>query len=289
MSGWTLGPYRAVGHRFTVEGNEAEQVRERLRHALAPLADATAEPTVTYLVTDSGSDGPSRFALRYDGTLVHGADSPYNLVGLVVWHVNSSVVRVDRGEHLLLHAAAAERDGVTVVLPAPMESGKTTTVAGLLRAGYRYVTDETAVLDRRDLSITAFPKSLALSQSAARLIGGIPLPDYRHAGSEAQQHVTWWDLGSPGVASGGCPALVVFPGFRHGATTALEPLTPAAAVLEMAASTFRFRERPRQNLDVLARLATAVPAYRLAIGDLDEAVRAIDGLVREHADRTLSA
>ena len=101
--------------------------------------------------------------------------------------------------------------------------------------------------------------------------------------------MTWWELGSPGVASGGSPGLVVFPEFRHGATTALEPLTPAAAVLEMAASTFRFRERPRRNLDVLARLATAVPAYRLAIGDLDEAVQAIDGLVREHADRVLTA
>ncbi|MFI5101210.1 MAG: hypothetical protein ACHQE5_11980 [Actinomycetes bacterium] len=289
MSSWVLGPYRAVGHCFVVRGNDADQVRLRLEHALAPLADLTAGPSGTYQVTDHGPDAKTRYTLHFDGTCIVASDCPFHLAGLVVWHVNGSVVRVDRGQHLLLHASAAERDGVTVVLPAPMESGKTTTVAGLLRAGYRYVTDETVVLDRADLAITAFPKALALDASAVRLLGGVRLPSYRHADSDTQQHVTWWELGSPGVATGGSPGLVVFPEFRHGATTALEPLTPAAAVLEMAASTFRFRERPRRNLDVLARLATAVPAYRLAIGDLDEAVQAIDGLVREHADRMLTA
>ena len=148
MSGWVLGPYRAVGHRFVVQGDDADQVRQRLEHALAPLADPTAEPTGTYHVTDQGRTVQTRYALHFDGTSVYAADSPFHLAGLLVWHVNGSVVRVDRGQHLLLHAAAAERDGVTVVLPAPMESGKTTTVAGLLRAGYRYVTDETVVLDR---------------------------------------------------------------------------------------------------------------------------------------------
>lgn len=289
MSGWTLGPYRAVGHRFIVRGNGAEQVRLRLEHALSPLADPSVEPAGTYRVTDLGPEAENRYALDFDGTPVHATDSPFHLAGLVVWHVNGSVVRVDRGQHLLLHASAAERDGVTVLLPAPMESGKTTTVAGLLRAGYRYVTDETVVLDRGDLAVTAFPKALALDASAVRVLGGVRLPDYRHADSDAQQHVTWRDLGSPGVASGGRPGLVVFPQFRHGSATVGEPVGPAEAVLELAASTFGFRERPRRNLEVLARLATAVPVYRLSIGDLAEAVDVITSLVRDDAERTLSA
>ena len=170
-----------------------------------------------------------------------------------------------------------------------MESGKTTTVAGLLRAGFRYVTDETVVLDRGDLSITAFPKALALDASAVQRLGGVPLPGYRHAATDAQQQVTWRDLGSPGVATGGRPGLVVFPKYQRGATTVAEPVAPGAAVLELANSTFRFRERPRRNLDALARLATEVPAYRLSIGDLDEAVQVITSLVQDGAERTLSA
>jgi len=169
-----------------------------------------------------------------------------------------------------------------------MEYGKSTTVAGLLRAGYRYATDETTVVDRRHLTVTPYPKSLALSQSVVRLLGVLPRTAVADE-TPAQVDVRWWDLGSPGVTSGGRVDLVVFPAFRHGSSTVLEPVAPAAAVVELAASTFRLGQRARQNLELLARLATAVPVYRLAIGNLDEAVHTIDTLVSEHTDRSISA
>ena len=60
MSGWVLGPYRAVGHRFVVQGDDADQVRRgwstRWRRSRTP----TAEPTGTYQVTDHGSDAVRR-------------------------------------------------------------------------------------------------------------------------------------------------------------------------------------------------------------------------------------
>ena len=69
----------------------------------------------------------------------------------VLWHVNQQMVDRDQGKHLLLHAAAAERDGLLVVLAGSSGSGKSTTVAALVQHGFRYVTDEVVVLDRESL------------------------------------------------------------------------------------------------------------------------------------------
>ncbi len=250
MSDWTSAHTARSATGSSSRATTPTQVRLRLEHALAPLADPTAAPSGSYKVTDHGADGEKRYTLDFDSSSVFATDSQDHLAGLVAWHVNGSVVRAGPRAHLLLHASAAECDGVTVVLPAPMESGKTTTVAGLLRAGYRYVTDETVVLGPRrpvDHGVPEGARPGRVRGAAAGRGATAGLPARGH--SDAQQQVPWRDLGSPGVATGGRPELIVFPSTSRGATTVAEPVTPGAAVLELAASTFRFRERPRRNLD----------------------------------------
>ena len=170
MNDWCLGPFRAVGHTFEVRGAGADVVRARLAHALAPLADAGAEPALTYVVDDAGSDSDSRYTVSAGTRVLVHTNSTSTAAGLVVWHANGTLVKVDRGRHLVLHAAGVQRSGVTVALPAPMESGKTTTCAGLLRAGFSYLTDEALVLDRTDGSITPFPKALSLDQGSRQAL-----------------------------------------------------------------------------------------------------------------------
>jgi hypothetical protein len=85
-------------------------------------------------------------------------------VAQLAWEVNRGVVE-EAGNRLLLHAAAAERDGRVVILAGPEGSGKSTLVAALVRSGLRYVTDETVAIDLAAGTIAPYPKPIALHET----------------------------------------------------------------------------------------------------------------------------
>jgi hypothetical protein len=181
---------------------------------------------------------------------------------------------------VLLHAAAAVRNGVTVILAAPMEHGKSTTVAGLVRAGYRYVTDETVALVPGSLEVHAYPKPLTLDRGSWHLFPELMAAPIGPA--DASWFVPATRIRPDAQADiAGPPRVVVLPAYRHGADTRSSLVAPAQALLELAKATFRFADHPRRNLDELAGLARRVPTYALEIGDLDAATAEIDRLVTE--------
>ena len=180
-----------------------------------------------------------------------------------------------------MHAAGAVRDGVAVLLPAPMEHGKTTTVAGLLRAGYDYLTDEVVAVEPSSLLVHAFPKPLSLDRGSWPVLPELEPPVRL---TEDQWQVPASALGaatSPPVRAG----LVIVPGYRPGAATELVPLSRPEALVLLAESCFDFRTRPERDLPVLGRLLAGTSCFRLQIGDLDEAVALVDGAVRDVAER----
>ncbi|QCP08623.1 hypothetical protein FDF08_12135 [Micrococcus luteus] len=85
------------------------------------------------------------------------------------WHENlvflatSRAIESARGTHLMFHAAclAAPDTGAAIVLAAASGTGKTTATRRL-GPHYAYLTDETAMVDPADLSVTPYPKPLSL-------------------------------------------------------------------------------------------------------------------------------
>ena len=73
------------------------------------------------------------FEMRFDGeTVLQAVGARSFVVNLVHW-VNQRAV--DPAYSVTSHAGGVVRDGVACVLPAHMESGKTTLTAGLVRLG----------------------------------------------------------------------------------------------------------------------------------------------------------
>lgn len=299
MTNWRLGPYRALEHVFAVHGVDSQPVRTRLERALEPLASPDdAMPEVAYRVTPMGGPSSSLYRLTYGTRLIARGQSAYHAAGHVLWHVNQRAVTLDRGRHMILHAAGVERDGVLVVLLGDSGVGKTTTTAGLLRAGFRYLTDEAVALDRDTRKVTAFPKALALNDDVVGLFRESDPPE-RPGPGDPVRHLTWRDLGSPGVTGGVAPRLIVAlskPDADVGlAAGEWGPVSTADATLNLAQATFRFRSRPRQNLEAAAALAEEVPAFRLVTGDVDRSVATIgswvdsisSGSVPSESDRSI--
>src|SRR6202012_2170550 len=63
-------------------------------------------------------------------------------------------------DYLLFHAGGVEADGTGVLLPGASGAGKSTLVAGLVRGGLGYLTDELAALDLATRTLVPYGKRL---------------------------------------------------------------------------------------------------------------------------------
>lgn len=276
--GWRSGPCVALGHRFELFSEHAGDFRSVLQPILSPLRSEDAA-TSRYEIRRDG-DEPLPFTLYFDGTRVAGGRVAADLVGIFTWHVNRTVIERTVDSHVLLHSAAAVRGGVTVILPADQESGKTTTVAGLLRSGFDYLTDEAVALDPSSGWVTPFPKNLSLDP------GSWPLfPECRPMG--CPDRVRQWQV--PACSLGARvvrhpvppPRVIVFPKYARGADTLVVPVSKAEAVHELARMSFDFPRHAARNLATLGRVSRHATVARLVIGCLSEAIDAIDAIVSE--------
>lgn len=81
----------------------------------------------------------------------------------LVFLATSRAIGAGRGTHLMFHAAclAAPDTGAAIALAAASGTGKTTATRRL-GPHYAYLTDETAIVDPADRSVTPYPKPLSL-------------------------------------------------------------------------------------------------------------------------------
>jgi hypothetical protein len=165
-------------------------------------------------------------------------------------------------------------------MPAHMESGKTTLTAGLVRAGFDYVSDEAVAFDWDTLEIVPYPKPLSIDPGSWKLFADLePHAPFTTAGYKAEQ----WQVPAAAIRAGsvatGCSArYLVFPCYAAASPTELVPIGRAEALVELAKNTFRFRDLGRRALAALAQIVEQVECYRLPLGDLDDAVALVDEL-----------
>jgi hypothetical protein len=161
VSRWLDGPgpigdayFRVLGYSFALRWN-AEELGIPATKVLAPFRappdpdDEEGSPlacSAPYSLL-LGPGEPAAFRVFHgDAVLIEGAEAnavlPY-----FFWHVGLQAAR-RTGSYLLVHAGAVSSPfGDGLVLPGSSGAGKTTLVAALVRAGFGYLSDETAPLD----------------------------------------------------------------------------------------------------------------------------------------------
>jgi hypothetical protein len=267
-------PRTAFGYPFTVEAptSELAGVLDRWFRALPA---ATGERPHRYVLLGSGGSAE----LHLDGTMLHRA-TPAGAVGHLLWHLNRMAI-AHAGAGIVLHAGGAVVDGVPVLVPAPMESGKSTLVAGLLRAGAAYLSDEAVAVDDTG-ALHPYPKALSLDPGSWPLFPELT-PQPGRASAEwlpAQWQVPPGDLGADVVASPVPLGLVVLRRHEPGAATSSVRLSGGEALVALAGCVFPTQRPAPEILKLLARCLGEAPVYRVVGEDLDEAVAAVHAAVR---------
>jgi hypothetical protein len=268
--------FDALGFTFTVEA-PYPQLDAYLHRLLAALR--TSQPARhAYAITSDRDGSTPAWSLRLDGQQIGVASQPETLIGALVHDLNHRAVT--EAGLLTIHASAAVYAGRALLFPGSMEAGKSTLVAGLVRAGFGYLTDEAVGIDRETRMARPYPKPLSLDPGSWYLFPELqPQADLITPRYKTDQWLVPPDEVRPGAGSGPCPiSLIVFPRFEAGTETSLLPVRRADALIELAKSTFDFRDHGRVALDLLADLVRGADCYRLTMADLGPAVELVRGL-----------
>lgn len=273
--------FRAISTVFRVQTDLPEACRV-IPKLLAPFVIGSTPPGTpqrSYRLTrEQGEDNP--FVVLVDDVPAYRSATALGTVDNLFWDINREAIGLV-SDRLAIHASAASRDGVAVVLPARQDSGKSTLVAGLLGAGFSYCTDEASLLDLENAELHPYPKPLWLSPPSVRVIEGLRdrvLPEYRDL-DRIRIYVRPGDLEAVEETRACAVGLVVSPRFQRGGTTALEPLSRAATLMCLAENSFNLRELGSGGLEPLRQLAINARGFRLSFSRLDEAVEVVSDLM----------
>jgi hypothetical protein len=281
----TLGPYGTFGETFRILTPDA-----RLAGLVSELYGAMTVrggdvgrlgSTVDYRIVPVDGDE--------EGWVTRGSETigrslrPASVLRHLVWAINQQVINGST-DRLLLHAAAADLDGTGVLIPAKMESGKTTLVTGLLDRGLGYLTDEAASVTP-GLVLEGYPKPLTVDEGSwATLAHHRPrVHEDLEPYFDSQWHVPAQRIGP--VVRRSRLGLVVFRRYEPDTPLRFDRLTPADALEPAIASTF-VTDRTYlavSRLRALVAVLEQVPAYELVGGELDEACDTVIGALREIA------
>ena len=152
-----------------------------------------------------------------------------------------------------------------------MESGKTTLVAGLVRAGARYLSDEAAAIDPDTLLVHPFPKALTVDVGSWEVLADLTPavdPEVTRRYLLTEWHVDARTIRSDAIAEATPPAFVIAPRYERDAATALLPMTRAEAMMEMGQNSFNLSRHGRRGVEALALVARRSTCHRLVVGDL---------------------
>lgn len=241
-----------------------------------PPATRRPERTVRLLVQDPHV---CHRAL-YDGDLVICRDmiGP-TAIRTLLWYFNQ--IALETRDYTVLHAGAVAEGGRAVILPAPMDSGKSTLVSALVRQGFGYLSDEFAPVRLSDGRLSPYRSAIGLDS------GSFPFfPELRpDVGPDFDDPSHWHvpiavDRAPDSTDDSVEPVAVVFPSYREGAGCSFRPLIPARAVHRAANEALNFFELGRSAFHALGRLARSASCYTLTFGRLEDACHAVGDLLR---------
>ena len=268
---------------FVVEtaNNEDREFVEALFQDIPRVSGETRSPSILSLVRadDAGRSwfvASPRSNARETPTLSLALD-------LLVADVNLCALDSEP-DHLHLHAAAAVMEKRAVVIAAPRNTGKTTTVAHLAARGWGVVTDETVRLPADGHDISGFPKPLSIKPGAREHVEHLE-PWMIPPVGDGPEEFRFVPIGASGAAvvEGGAPHVVIvlrralIDGSDCGAVA--QRLHPADAVVALMQETLDAERFGRSALR-LATLAATSHCFELWVGTPTETVDQIETLFR---------
>ena len=183
--------------------------------------------------------------------------------------------------HLLLHAGAAEKDGRALVMTGLSGSGKSTMAALLGETGWRFMSDEFALLGLDDGAIHPFPRLVSLKNDGigaleqrvmhdrlGPLLRGTPKGDIRHLVPPIDAVRR--------MSEAALPRLILFP--RFGETRAVRDVPPGELFMRLTQASTNYVALGEAGFQALTRFCRTVPARAIDYRRGEEGAELIEQL-----------
>jgi hypothetical protein len=223
-----------------------------------------------YRAEEDIREGPEVHRYVQNGRVIR-TGPPRELLNYAVWDIHTLAHKRTR-DFLLLHAGAVVRDGRAVLLPAAPESGKSSLVIALLKAGFDYLSDELGAIDPLSRWLHPFPKRISVTPGSLDFFPGLAdrLEDQAGLGSGLLKRYVRPEDVDAAVGSPAPVGMVVFPTSDHRGAPRLTRLSRAEAVHRMIANSFNVAIYDQRGLVLLSRIAWEAPAFQLDGGTPEE-------------------
>lgn len=202
----------------------------------------------------------------------------------IEWAINWHIM-LYQPRYYQIHAGVVECDGQGVILPAGPGCGKTTLTAGLVRSGWRYLSDEFALIDPDDLRLRAYPKALCVKEGSFAVLDAMGLRaarrrDYQKGQKGRVTFVKPSEL-NPSAIGGRCPVrFVMFPKFEAARSPRVREMSRAEAVLRLNEVSFNFTKYRAAGVQIMADIVREARVFELDAGPVDETVELVRSVVR---------
>jgi HprK-related kinase A len=237
----------------------------------APLADSI---NIEVLPVRIGRLKRKRYEIRGDGehrfTLWYNRSVLPHIEWTINWQIMLYLPRL-----YAIHAAVLEVDGAGVIFPAEPGSGKTTLSAAMVHSGWRYLSDEFALIDPDTLRLQPYPKALCVKEGSYPILDQLGLRtkrrrDYDKGRKGKVTFVRPAELSSDPIGDA-CPVKhIVFCHYDGRAKPSIEPISRAEAVLRLNEQSFNFHKFRAKGIGILAEVVRGAKCYELWSGPIRE-------------------
>jgi hypothetical protein len=257
--------------RFAAPG-QAEAVDAALGH----LATAdSAEPAVVIEIQALilGSRGSVRSNIYCDGRPVDFTTGLHRLAPTVkslLWKL-----AIDRYEFLFyIHSGVVGTGDRCVLLPAAAGSGKSSLTAALVHRGYRYLSDEVALIEPKTFRVPPVPLAVCVKDTAWQLMSRY-FPNLRalmgHQRGDGKRVRYVPPVPSTIQVEGALVSHIVFPRYDAAATTEIRPIARSVALRRLMSECWACGHLDRTNVTELVRWIGHIDCYDLTFSSLEKA------------------
>ncbi len=202
---------------------------------------------------------------------------------LFEWGLNWCIARRSH-QYLMLHSGVLEKNGRAIILPATPGSGKSTLSVALAMNGWRFLSDEFAILRPSDGEILPIPRPTPLKNRSIQVIKDEfpeaemgPLFPKTRKGTVA--HYKAPDTSVEKIKQTATPALVVFPEYQAGAELRVDELKKAYAFFKLASNSFNYELMGETGFKLINQIVSTCPCYNLTYSQFDQVIPKLEELI----------
>lgn len=195
---------------------------------------------------------------------------------MLEWGLNWCI-STNAHQYLIIHAGVVEKNGLAVVLPAPPGSGKSTLTAGLILSGWRLLSDELTLIDRKTGLIHPLPRPVSLKNESIPLIREFSSEAFINRASKDTIKGTVAHLRPPKESvrrqhEPARPGWIIFPKWVATGPTFLSARSQAQTFMFLAQNAFNYSQLGADGFRVGIRLVEQSRCYDFQYTRLDAAI-----------------